>query len=112
VAAKTGSAGTLLAAAGAGGVAAASASAESKSVVAATAAAALVVCLADGADDGAVGEFAAGCPAPAWPAGGNTCTIMLQRGHAMIWPIIDALRTVSTARQLTQVILNGSTRGS
>lgn len=102
----------MLAAAGAGGVAAASASAESKSVVAATAAAALVVCLADGADDGAVGEFAVGCSAPACPAGGNTCTIMLQRGQAMIWPIIDSLRTVSTARQLTQVILNGSTRKS
>ena len=112
VAAKTGSAGALLGVAGAGGVIAASASAESKSVVAATVAAALVVCFADGADDGGVGEFAAGCTAPAWPAGGNTCTIMLQRGQAMICPIIDSLRTVSTARQLTQVILNGSTRKS
>ena len=84
VAAKIGSAGALLAAAGAGGVTPASASAESKSVVAATVAAALVACFADGADDGAVGEFAVGCSAPAWPAGGNTCTIMLQRGQAMI----------------------------
>jgi hypothetical protein len=35
--------------------------------------------------------------------------MLLQRGQAKIWPIADSSRTVSRARQVTQVTLKGST---
>jgi hypothetical protein len=51
-------------------------------------------------------EFA---PAGVQPGGGMMCTMLPHRGHAWISPIALALRILSRARHVSQMIGNGST---